>query len=265
MDDDLQLALRAARAGAAVGLRHFRALAPLARESKADGSVVTAADRAVEATVREVLAAARPCDAVLGEEGGQTGDGDRRWIVDPIDGTAQFVTGDDRWLVLVALQQEGETVVGVAAVPAQDTVWWAQRGRGAWRATLAGAGKVRIRTARDRGESLTGSRLGVVPVDEQVRPAERDMIAGLTAVTTVTAWPTHAALLVAAGELDLAVQTRGELWDFASTALIVEEAGGRYSGLLDGRRQPGPGPSLFARTAALHTAALAAVSPDARS
>lgn len=260
MDDDLAVARRAALAGAAVGLRYFHALAGLAREVKADGSVVTEADRAVESAVRDVLTAYRPDDAVLGEEGGQTGAGARRWIIDPIDGTAQFVAGDDRWLVLVALQQGDDTVAAVAAVPGQDTLWWARRGEGAYRSDLDGAAERRITVAAGGPDAPAGSRLGVVPVDEQVWPAERAMLAPLAAVATVTAWRTHAALLVACGELDLAVQTRGQVWDFASTALIVEEAGGRYSGL-DGRRRPGPGPSLFARSPALHTAALALLGP----
>ena len=96
VETDLQLAQRAALTGAAVALPHFAALADLPREVKTDGSVVTAADRAVESAIREVLTAARPGDAILGEEEGQTGTGGRRWIIDPIDGTALFVDGDDR-------------------------------------------------------------------------------------------------------------------------------------------------------------------------
>src|SRR3954469_2777409 len=91
VETDLQVAQRAVITGAAVALRHFGALAELSRELKADGSVVTAADRAVETAVREVLSAARPDDAVLGEEQGQSEKpGPRRWIVDPIDGTRLF-------------------------------------------------------------------------------------------------------------------------------------------------------------------------------
>lgn len=258
MESDLQLARRAALTGAAVGLRYFAALAQLPQQLKSDGSIVTEADRAVEAAIRGVLADARPDDAVLGEEAGQTGHGSRRWIVDPIDGTALFVAGDDRWLVLVALEDAGEIVVGVAAVPAQGRIWWAQRGGGAFEAAISGstvADERRIRVDRDAPDILSGSRLGVIPVEDGLRPAERAMIAPLTAVTSTVPWSTHAALLVASGELDLAVQTRGQVWDFAATSLIVEEAGGRFSGL-DGQVRPAPGPALFARSAALHAAAL---------
>jgi histidinol-phosphatase len=259
METDLELARRAALAGAAVGMRYFAALAALPTESKPDGSVVTEADRAVESAIREVLARARPDDAILGEEAGQTGrPGSRRWIVDPIDGTALFVDGDDRWLVLVALAEAGVVVAGVALVPAQRRIWWAERGGGAFSATVSGSAVVherRIAVDRDRPDVLAG----VIPADG-LSAAERDMVARLGTVARVVPWRTHAALLVASGELDLAIQTRGEVWDFAATSLIVEEAGGCFSGL-GGQRRPGPGPSLFARSPALHAAALRQLTP----
>ena len=257
-ESDLQLAVRAARTGAAVGLRHFATLSRLPVERKADGSVVTMADREVEACIRDVLAAARPHDAVLGEEAGQRGHGDRRWIVDPIDGTAMFVAGDDRWLVLVALDEAGEVVAGVAAVPARSRIWWAARGAGAYTAAMSGttvsAGR-RVTVNHDGPDTVTGSRLGVVPADNGILPAERPMLAGLTAHTSPQPWPVHPALLVAGGQLDLAVQTRGHTWDFAATTLIVTEAGGHVTGL-DGDPHPTPGPRVFARSAALHADAL---------
>ncbi len=258
MDSDLLLARRAALAGAAIGLRYFAALAELPQQLKPDGSVVTEADRAVEATIREILADARPGDAVLGEEAGQTGQSRRRWIIDPIDGTALFVAGDNRWLVLVALEEAGEIVVGVAAVPAQGRIWWAQRGHGAFEADISGpslTNERRIAVNHDRPDILRDSRLSVIPTDGELSQAERDMIAPLNTVTLATPWNTHAALLVARGQIDLAVQTRGKVWDYAATSLIVEQAGGRFSGL-DGRARPTPGPALFARSTALHAAAL---------
>jgi histidinol-phosphatase len=258
MEDDLQLARRAALVGAEVGLRYFATLAQLPQQLKSDGSVVTEADRAVESAIREILAEARPDDAVLGEEAGQTGRGDRRWIVDPIDGTALFVAGDDRWLVLVALEEAGEIVVGVAAVPAQGRIWWARRGHGAFGSDVSGStltGQRRIAVEGDRPDILPGSRLGVIPTNDQLSRAEREMVAPLTAVTVTAPWSTHAALLVACGQLDLAVQARGQVWDYAATSLIVSEAGGRFSGL-DGQARPVPGPALFARSSALHAEAL---------
>ena len=261
MGTDLQLARRAALAGAAVGLRYFAALAELPREYKSDGSVVTEADRAVEGAIREVLADARPTDSILGEETGQTGQSGRRWIIDPIDGTALFVTGDNRWLVLLALEEAGEIVVGVVVVPAQARIWWARRGCGAFEANFSGSdvGDERpVTVNRDRPDTLTGSVLGVIPTDDGLVPAEREMIAPLIAVASMTPWSVHAALLVAGGQFDLAVQTRGQLWDFAAPSLIVEEAGGYFSGL-DGQTKPAPGPALFARSPALRAAALQAL------
>jgi histidinol-phosphatase len=266
MESDLFLARRAALAGAAVGLRHFTALAELAQQLKPDGTVVTEADRAVEAAIREILADARPGDAILGEEAGQTGKGSRRWIIDPIDGTALFVAGDDRWLVLVALEDAGEIVVGVAAVPAQGRIWWAQRGVGAFEADISGpilANERRIAVDHDGLDIPRGSRFSVIPTDGELSQAERELIAPLIAVTPATPWSTHAALLVARGQIDLAVQARGQVWDYAATSLIVEEAGGCFSGL-DGRTRPAPGPALFARSAALHAAALQMLNTGAK-
>jgi histidinol-phosphatase len=169
-----------------------------------------------------------------------------------------FVAGDDRWLVLVALEEASEVVVGVAAVPAQGKVWWAQRGGGAFEADVDGlvlTGERRITVDGGRPDVLPGSRLGVIPTDDELSQAERGMVAPLRTVAPATPWRTHPALLVARGQLDLAVQARGQVWDYAATSLIVEEAGGRFSGL-DGQARLRPGPALFARSDALHTAAL---------
>lgn len=254
---DLEVAKEAALAGAAVALRHFAALASLPRELKADGSVVTAADREGEEAIRAVLRRHRPDDAVLGEEqGGERTATGRRWIIDPIDGTAQFVAGDPRWLVLLALEEQGEITVGVAAIPAVDELWWATRGGGAFR-TSPEQGTTRV-TVAPAGEPLEGARLGVIPCPPNYLDSDRAIAAPLAAYAAETAWDKHAALLVACGELDLAVQTRGEVWDFAPTSLIVSEAGGTYGGI-DGVRGPKAGTSLFARDPQLWKAAHAAL------
>jgi histidinol-phosphatase len=243
MESDLDLARRAAVAGAEVGLRYFAALADLPQERKADGSVVTEADRAVEAAVRTVLTEARPGDAILGEEGGATaGDGDRRWIIDPIDGTALFVAGDDRWLVLIALEEAGEITAGVAFHPAQGRMFWAARGAGAYE------DGVRIQVSPDRADVLAESRLAVIPTDPAVG-------APLIAIVPDVPWTMHPGLMVARGDLDLAVQTAGQVWDFAATSLIVSEAGGCYHNLAGGSR-PAAGSSLYARSEPLAQQAL---------
>jgi histidinol-phosphatase len=250
---DLAVARRAALAGADVALRHFRAPGAPPPERKADGSVVTPADRAVEVAIRAVLRRERPGDAVLGEEAGPSGPaGRRRWIVDPIDGTALFVAGDDRWLVLVALEDDGRVVAAVAAVPAQARMWWAERGGGAHRSGLSDRGGQPIAVDRRRDRPLAG----IVPL--ALSPAEAAMVAPLDTVATTADWAAHPGLLVADGSLDLAVQTRGKVWDYAATSLIVEEAGGVFS-MGDGSRRPGTGTAVYARDPDTHAAARRAI------
>jgi len=246
--DDLELARRAALAGGDVALRYAQTLAELPRELKADGSVVTEADRAVEAAIRELLTTARPGDAILGEEGGQTGDAARRWIIDPIDGTALFVAGDDRWLVLIALEEAGEIVAAVAAVPAQGVSFWAARGAGAYAGQRDLAPGRRIRVDPDGPDTVADSRLGIVP-------AAGEQQASLLAITAPLPWRLHPGLLVACGELDLAVQTGGQIWDFAATSLILTEAGGSYSDMA-GNTRPGLSPALYARSEKLRLSTL---------
>jgi histidinol-phosphatase len=267
VETDLQLAQRAALVGAGVALPHFAALADLPRELKADGSIVTAADRAVEAAIREVLAEARPDDAVLGEEAGETagaagatgatGAADRRWIIDPIDGTRLFVAGDDRWLVLIGLEERGEIVAGVAAHPAQGSIWWATRGGGAFEGRVVGGRVVADTPIRASASvpSLSGSRVGVVPEDWAP-----DLVAPLVAVAPARPWKIHPALMVARGELDIAVQTGGQIWDFAATSLIVNEAGGSYSGL-SGNSRPDAGASVYAADEKLRLEAISVLRP----
>ncbi|GIE86355.1 inositol monophosphatase family protein [Actinoplanes regularis] len=248
METDLELAQRAALTGAAEALRHFAVLADLPQETKKDGTVVTLADRAVEHAIRDVLTTARPDDAILGEEHGETASANgRRWIIDPIDGTVLFVRGDDRWLVLIALEVDGEVTVGVQIVPVQGLVWWAVRGQGAYRGRVADGvivGGERIQVAGG-SSGAAGSRLGVVPLDWG-----REIAEPLIAVADERPWPVHPPLLVAQGDLDVAVQTGGQIWDFAASSVIIPEAGGCYRGL-NGQDRPGAGPFVFARDAEL--------------
>jgi len=257
VSSDLDLAVDAVVNAAGLAMGYFARVTGIRRERKQDGSIVTEADRAVEAAIRQTLAAARPRDAVLGEEQGQRGDSGRRWIIDPIDGTAVFAEGDDRWSVLLALEVDGQIVAGVAAVPAQRRIWWAERAAGASVADLTGAGPIHERhiVAHSQATSdVTASRFAVVP-EPAALPQDNWLLAELAALTTPLPWTTHPALLVAAGELDLAVQTRGQVWDFAATSLIVTEAGGQFSGF-SGQGHPHTGPALYSASHTLHQAAL---------
>ncbi|MFJ8857901.1 inositol monophosphatase family protein [Streptomyces sp. NPDC102451] len=260
MPDDLALAQRAALAGASVGLRYFARVRSLAQQQKVDGSVVTEADLAVEEEVRRVLLAERPEDAFLGEETGEHGEGRRRWILDGIDGTLVFVQGDDRWQSLIALEEDGRVVVGVAIVPAQRRIWYAVRGQGAFVADVEDGQLVRERPLRVGGSpsTLAECTVGVLPPLDMIPVNYRAQVDRLVDKAVVADWSAHAALLVASGELDVAVQVGGKIWDYAPLSLIVEEAGGAFSGDR-GQSHPVTGTAVFACSNATRKAARAAL------
>jgi len=129
--DDLRFAHVLADAADDITMRRFRAL-DLRVKSKPDLTPVTDADLAAEEQLRHVLSRARPRDAVLGEESGRSGAGNRCWVLDPIDGTANFVRGVPVWATLIGLMAGGEVVAGVVSAPALARRWWAARDGGAW-------------------------------------------------------------------------------------------------------------------------------------
>ena len=130
-DDDLRFAHVLADSADDITTRRFRAL-DLRVEAKPDLTPVTDADRAAEESLRNVLRRARPRDAVLGEEFGRVGASPRCWVIDPIDGTKNFVRGVPVWATLIALMDGDEVVVGVVSAPALGRRWWAAKGGGAW-------------------------------------------------------------------------------------------------------------------------------------
>jgi histidinol-phosphatase len=210
---DLELALRLADAADAISLTRFRS--GLAFETKPDLTPVTDADRAVEVRLRELLAEARPDDAFLGEEHGVTGEGSRRWIVDPIDGTRNYARGIPVWATLVALEEEGAVRLGVASAPALGRRWWAER---------------------DEGAFADGSRIAVSAI-ARVEDAVLSFGHGAAAPELARrAWHARgfgdfwAHVLVAEGAVDGAIDAIGvDEWDLAAVQVIVEEAGGRFS------------------------------------
>src|SRR6476646_8307128 len=129
--DDLRLAHVLADDADALSEARFKAI-DLHVMTKPDLTPVTDADEAVEEGIRRTLSRARPRDAVLGEETGSSGASQRRWIVDPIDGTKNFVRGVPVWATLIALMVEDEVVVGVVSAPALGRRWWATKGDGAY-------------------------------------------------------------------------------------------------------------------------------------
>lgn len=253
--DDLALAHELADAADAHTLSRFRAL-DLRVEAKPDLTPVSDADTAVEAAVRRTLAARRPGDAVLGEEEGLVGDGPRRWVVDPVDGTKNFVRGVPVWATLVALQVEDSVEVGVVSAPALGRRWWAARGTGAWAgAGLSGAQRLRVSgVAQLSDASLSYSSLG--GWQEQRR------LAGLLELSE-RVWRTRAYgdfwshVLVAEGAVDISCEPEVSLWDVAALQPVVEEAGGRFSDL-SGAATPAGG-SVVCSNGPLHDEVLAAL------
>src|SRR6266850_1540901 len=130
MNEDLHLALMLADEADGITLRHFRS-ASLAVRTKSDLTPVSEADEAVERMIRDRLASQRPDDAIVGEEFG-AGEGVRRWIIDPIDATKNYVRGIPVFATLIALEEEGRVIAGVVSAPAMQRRWWASRGDGAF-------------------------------------------------------------------------------------------------------------------------------------
>jgi histidinol-phosphatase len=206
---DLEFALSLADTADAMTLPRFRA-ADLRVETKADLTPVTDADRAVERLLRERVATERAGEGVLGEEEGDDG-GPVRWIVDPIDGTRNFSRGIPVWATLIALERDGERVLGVVSAPALGRRWWAARGQGAY------ANGERIQVSHV--SSLEAASISCSLADDLVRLEPHVWHArGLGDF-----WQ-H--VLVAEGALDAAVDAPLALWDYAALEPIVVEAGG---------------------------------------
>src|SRR6266508_96000 len=143
-DDDLRFAHVLANSADATTLARFKAL-DLRVETKPDLTPVSDADHAVEEMLRTSLSRSRPRDAVVGEEFGSSGYGPRRWVIDPIDGTKNFVRGVPVWATLIALMDGDDAVVGLVSAPALGRRWWASRGAGAWTGrSLSSATRCRV-------------------------------------------------------------------------------------------------------------------------
>ncbi len=255
--DDLALAHRLADAADAVTLARFRAL-DLDVTSKPDLTPVSDADLEVERRVRTLLADERPDDAVLGEEHGLVGYGPRQWVVDPVDGTKNFVRGVPVWATLVALQVDGTVQVGVVSAPALGRRWWAARGSGAWAGPSA-----------ERGTRLQVSGVGALgdaslSYSSLTGWASAGRLPGLLRLSDA-AWRTRAYgdfwshVLVAEGAVDASFEPEVSLWDLAALQPVVEEAGGRFTDLA-GRSRPDGG-SVVCSNGLLHEQVLAALQP----
>lgn len=226
--DDLELALELADLADSITLPRFRAL-DLVVETKPDLTPVTEADRAAEHALRERIRQERPGDAILGEELGAEGEGPRRWILDPIDGTKNYSRGIPIFATLIALEEDGEVVVGVASAPALARRWWARRGDGAFA----------------NGTPMRVSRVG--RVEECVFSFTRSGLFGNAGIRELLERCWHARtfsdfwqhILVAEGSVDIAFDPVLNPWDLAALQVILEEAGGRSTDIGGARRIDG--------------------------
>jgi histidinol-phosphatase len=251
--DDLRLAHVLADDADSLSTNRYKAL-DLHVLTKPDLTPVTDADKSVEEGIRRTLSRARPRDAVLGEEHGSTGHSQRRWVVDPIDGTKNFVRGVPVWATLISLMVEDEVVLGVVSAPMLQRRWWAAQGGGAWTGrSLMRASECHVSdVARLDDASLSYSSLSGWD--------DRDRLDALLALTR-RCWRTRAYgdfwsyMLLAEGAVDLAAEPDLELYDMAALDVIVREAGGMFTSL-DGT--PGPlGGNALASNGRLHDQALA--------
>jgi histidinol-phosphatase len=226
VDSDLELALHLADTADALTLARFRA-ADLRVTRKPDRTPVTDADTAAEDALRTRIAAERPDDAVLGEEGGGSiPESGRGWVLDPIDGTKNFSRGMPAWGSLIALTVDGAPVLGVASAPALGRRWWAATGAGAWTSDAPGAPPRRITVSGVT--DLADAYVSTTDLRSFDRTGRGEQFRQLLDAC----WETRAFgdfwqhCLVAEGVLDVAVDALANAWDLAALLPILIEAGG---------------------------------------
>jgi len=229
---DLEFALRVADAADAASMSRFDA-ADLEISTKADATHVTEADLATERAIRSLLETERAGDSVFGEEYGITGDSSRQWIIDPIDGTANYLKGIPMWTTLIALSIDGVPRVGVASQPAIARRWWAATGLGAW--TNGPDGEPQ-RLSVSSVDSIADSSVSFQSIGQWRDAGRLDALERLTSAVWRDrgygdAWPY---MLLAEGRLEFVAEFGVKEYDIAALVPIVTEAGGRFTSF-DGR------------------------------
>ena len=253
MSDDLSLALEMADLADEISMSRFLA-ADLRVESKPDLTPVSDADTAVERRLRSTLGERRPGDAIVGEEYGSSGraagGGGRRWVIDPIDGTKNYVRGVPVWATLIALFDGDEPDVGVVSAPALARRWWAERGGGAFSRFAAGAPRQcrvsGVRSVADASLSYSdldgwGERGLLDPFLQLARDSWRVRSYG----------DFYSYMLVAEGAADIAAEPELNVWDVAALIPIVVEAGGAFTGV-DGTSAAATSGDALATNGLLH-------------
>lgn len=253
--NDLDLALDLADLADSLSLSRFIAQ-DFTIETKPDLTPVTECDRAVEAAIVDRLALTRPDDSVLGEEFGAHGTSERRWIIDPIDGTKNYVRGVPVWASLISLYEGERPLLGVVSAPALSRRWWAAAGQGAFASFPGGpVRRISVSGVDDLGDaslsfaSLSGWRdLGV----------RDDFIALTDRVWRSRGYGDfYSYMLVAEGAVDIACEPELALYDMGALVPIVVEAGGTFTNT---RGVPGPfGGNAVATNGRLHTSVLDAL------
>jgi len=236
-DGDLGFAHVLADAADDITMRRFRSL-DLRVEAKPDLTPVSDADLAVEESLRNVVGRARPRDAMLGEEFGRTGSSQRCWVIDPIDGTKNYVRGVPVWATLIGLMDADEVIVGVVSAPALGRRWWAARDGGAWTGkSMTKASPCRV----SQVSNLPDASLSYSDLETWEQDGRLNEFLGLSRKV----WRTRAYgdfwshMLVAEGAVDISAETGVSLWDLAALEVIVQEAGGAFTDLAGVARPDG--------------------------
>ena len=255
--DDLRLAHVLADAVDQLTMSRFKAQ-DLQVSTKPDLTEVTDADQAAEQLVRSQLARSRSRDQVIGEEFGTTGSSARQWVIDPIDGTRNFVRGVPVWATLIGLIEDGQPVIGLVSAPSLSRRWWGGAGVGAWTGSRINAASRLTVSGVDRIEeaSLSYSSLGGWADSERL-PQMLNLMQRF--------WRTRAYgdfwsyMLVAEGAVDAACEPDLALHDMVALVPIVTEAGGRFTSL---EGEDGPfGGNAVASNGLIHEEVLTALAP----
>ncbi|MDE2408872.1 MAG: histidinol-phosphatase [Actinomycetales bacterium] len=226
---DLALAHKLADAADQISLARFRAL-DLKVETKPDRSPVTDADQAVEQALKAILATDAPADGIIGEEFGVSGSADRKWIIDPIDGTANYLRGVPVWATLIALSIDQKPVLSVVSAPALGRRWWAAPGIGAFTRDVDGS----VRQLAVSGISeLEYASLSYNNLQLWDSFGYLDQLMGMSRQV----WRTRAYgdflsyMYLAEGSVDIVAEHDLKIYDIAALVPIVEQAGGKFSAI----------------------------------
>ena len=252
MHPDLSLAFALADLADSITVGRFQA-DDLVVETKPDLTPVTEADRAVEQALRKRISEERPGHSVIGEEYGADQPGSARWILDPIDGTKNYLRGLPVWATLIALERDGRVEVGVVSAPALHRRWWAARGEGAY----VNSRRIRVSQVAELSDAVLS--YASLTSWEQHGMGEEFLTLARACWRTRGFGDFWSHMLVTEGAADLAVEPEVEVWDLAAPQVIVEEAGGRFTNL-DGVPTPAGG-SVVSSNGLLHDRVLATLRP----